>query len=71
MKIIMKTLSQDANGMRIPGRQYDVPAEEAAELIKGGYAFAIEQLMPETAAFGQADETAVIAPARPRRRRKS
>ena len=38
MKIKMITLMAGPNGSRMPGKIYDVPAQEAETLIAGGYA---------------------------------
>lgn len=38
MKIKMKTLQAGPNGVRQPGKVYDVPAAEADALISGGFA---------------------------------
>lgn len=42
MKIIMKTTSAGPDGVRYPGRTYDVSAQEGRELVAGGYATAVD-----------------------------
>lgn len=38
MKIKMQTTSAGPDGVRLAGREYDVPEAEAADLLNGGYA---------------------------------
>ena len=42
MKVKMLTLQAGPNGVREPGKVYDIPAIEAKSLIGGGYAQAVE-----------------------------
>ena len=72
MRVIMKTLSQDAKGTREPGKEYDVPDDEAKALIKGGYAVPVEKAdykgRPESTAMGPAEETTMMHKASPKSR---
>lgn len=42
MKIKMLTLQAGPSGVRKSGQTYDVPNQEASELIAGGYAVAVQ-----------------------------
>jgi len=78
MRLIMKTLSQDAKGMREPGKEYDVPDEEAKDLIKGGFAIMAEPpekvdhkprlTIPESTMIAPADETTMMHKVSPKSR---
>lgn len=50
-KVVILTTSADADGVHHAGQEVDVPADEALELIEGGFARAVE-----------AEERAVAAP---------
>ena len=46
MKISMKTLASGPTGVLRPGVVYDLPEEEAKQLIEGRYAAAVEDSTP-------------------------
>lgn len=76
-KIRMITLAASAEGTLEPGAIYDVPAqvsqEDAAALVKGGYALVVEEKQPaavETAALAMTEEVEAAVPAEKPRKRK-
>lgn len=69
MKIKLKTISASPMGTYFIGAVVDFPDSEAIELIKGGYAIAIDPLIIETAVL-RPIETAVKVIIKPKKRVK-
>lgn len=62
MRIRMNTLSAAPTGVRLAGREYEVPDAEARQLLAGGYAVAVNPA-PATTESGTGRENTAKPPA--------